>query len=130
MLPIPEAAQRLGVSPTTLRRWIAEGAPVARHGRRGRGGGALLRPSEVAAWRHSQVVPRASVSVERLATIVATVCGELFDATDGWPRRAALAGLSAAIGYAITAEIAEELGQQEPPLHPELIRLRAIGRHA
>lgn len=53
-LPIGEAARALGVSPSTLHRWITNGAPVARRGRRGRGCRTLIDPEAVRAWRQAQ----------------------------------------------------------------------------
>src|SRR5690606_35936660 len=50
-LPEREAALALGVSPSTLRRWVAAGCPVARRGRRGRGCQTLFDPVAVLAWR-------------------------------------------------------------------------------
>ena len=52
--PLPEAARALGVSTSTLRRWMQAGAPVARRGRRGRGCRALLDPVAVQAWREGE----------------------------------------------------------------------------
>lgn len=53
-LPTPEAAAALGVTPGTLRRWIDAGAPVARHGTRGRGRCTLIDPDVVRAWQRQQ----------------------------------------------------------------------------
>lgn len=49
--PIAQAAQALGVSSITLRRWIAQGAPVAKRGSRGRGHSTLVIPAAVLAWK-------------------------------------------------------------------------------
>lgn len=50
-LPIEQAAQALGVSEVTLRRWLRAGAPQAARGRRGRGHVALIDPAEVRDWQ-------------------------------------------------------------------------------
>lgn len=50
-LPIPQAAKILGVHPATLKRWISRGAPVARRGRRGRGGRTLVDVDQVRQWQ-------------------------------------------------------------------------------
>lgn len=42
-LPVPEAAERLGIAPITLRKWIKAGrVPAARPGVGGSGGGRLM----------------------------------------------------------------------------------------
>lgn len=50
-LPIRQAARALSASESTLHRWIAAGAPVARRGRRGRGHVTLIDPAAIEAWR-------------------------------------------------------------------------------
>lgn len=55
-VPIPEAAQVLDVAEITLRRWIAQGCPVARRGGRGRGHSTLVIPEAVKAWRDGGAV--------------------------------------------------------------------------
>ena len=63
LLPRASAARELGVAERTLRDWIAAGAPVARPGRRGRGGSALFDVRAVAAWRRRRTV-RLSIEQE------------------------------------------------------------------
>lgn len=53
-VPLSEAARALGISPSQLRREIAAGAPVARPGRRGPGGAALVVIADVERWRSRQ----------------------------------------------------------------------------
>lgn len=50
-LPIQPAARELGVGTATLRRWMRDGAPVARRGGRGRGRAALIDPESIRAWQ-------------------------------------------------------------------------------
>lgn len=57
---VTEAAAELGVSGSTLRRWVASGAPVARRGRRGRGCQTLVNPADIRAWRESSHDPDAA----------------------------------------------------------------------
>lgn len=52
-LPIGAAAKELHVSVSTLRRMIADGAPVAKRGGRGRGRQALIDPKAIIAWLNS-----------------------------------------------------------------------------
>jgi|SRR5690606_20728165 len=59
--PLPEAARALGVSTPTLKRWIRQGAPVARRGRRGRGCRTLIDPEAIRAWRQAQDADHAQV---------------------------------------------------------------------
>lgn len=80
-LPIPDAAQELGVSVATLRRWIQRGCPVASRGRRGRGCRALIDPGEVRAWR--QAGEREAVLME----LASALPGVLADAVcESWQR--------------------------------------------
>src|SRR5690606_32463639 len=60
-LPIPAAAAQLGVSTPTLKRWLRQGAPVARRGRRGRGCRTLIDPEAIRAWRRAQDADHAQV---------------------------------------------------------------------
>lgn len=53
-VPLQEAAGELGVSSITLRRWIAQGCPVARRGGRGRGNSTLIVPDAVKTWRDGE----------------------------------------------------------------------------
>ena len=54
VIPLVAAAQSLGKSPATLRRWVRAGAPVARHGGRGRGRAALFDPLALVAWHRGR----------------------------------------------------------------------------
>jgi hypothetical protein len=53
-LPLIDAARELDIAPSTLRRWIASGAPCARRGSRGRGRCTLVDPAALDAWRRAQ----------------------------------------------------------------------------
>lgn len=53
-LPIPEAAEVLGIREGTLVHWLRIGAPVAVRGRRGRGHATRVDPTAVLAWREAQ----------------------------------------------------------------------------
>ena len=48
---LANAAQELGKDVSTLRRWIAQGAPTARHGVSGRNRGALVVVEDLQRWR-------------------------------------------------------------------------------
>lgn len=50
-LPLQAVAQLLGITPRRLRLMIARGAPVAKAGRRGRGGDTLICLHDFAEWR-------------------------------------------------------------------------------
>lgn len=52
-MPVDAAARVLGVPVGTVRRWIRDGAPVARRGRRGRGHAVLVDPEAVTRWREA-----------------------------------------------------------------------------
>lgn len=48
---VAEAARELGKDPSTLRKWIANGAPCASPGAAGRGKGALVLVADLQRWR-------------------------------------------------------------------------------
>jgi hypothetical protein len=132
-LPIKAAAERLDVAPGTLKRWIREGCPTARRGRRGRGCATLVDPVAVAAWRsadgggHDLLIALAG----DLPELVADAVWQVQAVTDG-PHRDAVAGALAACWYQVTLAIADRIRQDapdapEPSALPEKIeRLRSI----
>lgn len=78
-ITIDEAARELEVSPTTIRRWIARGAPVARQGRRGRGQCTLVDPIVVAAWTQDCEAEAALVALAgRIPELLAEAALESF----------------------------------------------------
>lgn len=96
-LPVPEAAVELEVSEVTLRRWIASGAPVARRGRRGRGGRTLVDVQAVRAWRASQRVTLAAAAAG-LPDVLADALADALEQADGLPKQRT-AGLLALAWY-------------------------------
>jgi hypothetical protein len=50
-LPLRDAAKVIGRSDSTLRAWLAEGAPCVREGQPGRNRGALVDPLALVRWR-------------------------------------------------------------------------------
>jgi hypothetical protein len=137
-LPIEAAAEALGVSEATLRRWLAAGAPAARQGRRGRGCRTLIDPQAVQAWRATQAADSEAVEpilrdlAGRLPELIAGAVEQAFTATPSKRDPAALAWLSCAtwamtVG-AVLDHIRERLPDiEEPVVTPEPIeRLRKI----
>jgi len=118
--PVPEAARALGVSTSTLRRWMQAGAPVARRGRRGRGCRALVDPVAVLAWREGE---RGDVDATlrelagRLPELIGDAMAEAFRMADkrngAW---VAVAGWQLAV-----SGILDHLGERVPDLpEPEV----------
>ncbi|HZO22277.1 MAG TPA: hypothetical protein VFB37_07195 [Steroidobacteraceae bacterium] len=60
---LAKAARELQLHAATLRRWVREGAPVWQEGAAGRGKGALVVVTEIAAWR-VQMAARRAVGTE------------------------------------------------------------------
>lgn len=109
----------LGISPVTLRRWMRAGAPVARRGRRGRGGEALIDPAAVTAWRLScEVSDHADLIVlaGELPEIVASAIGEAFLHVEG-PHKRACAGVLAGAWYLVTLALLDRLRRVVPDLN-------------
>ena len=70
---LAEAAEAIGKSEATLRRWIARGAPTVRLGGPGRAHGFLVDIADLRRWRAREVDKTAATNrefVERLATIL------------------------------------------------------------
>lgn len=119
VVPIPDAARALGISPATLRRWIRRGCPVAVRGRRGRGLAALVDPVAVRAWR---------LAGEREATLMA-LASSLPDVLAGGIEKAhqlaegtdkrRLAGILAGAWFLASAAILETLHELHPAIAPD-----------
>lgn len=122
MMPIPDAAQELGVSVATLRRWIQRGCPVASRGRRGRGCRTLVDPVAVRAWRRQS---DGSDFARTLAGYIPELVGEAvnrsFLATDG-PHKRAVAGVLGGCWYLVTTAILDRLREHSPDI-PEVSTL-------
>lgn len=132
-----EAARELRVSEPTLRRWIADGAPVARKGRRGRGCQTLIDPLAIRAWRAAQSADPEAVEhvlrdlAGRVPELVAGAIAEAFRACPSKRDPAGLAWMGAA-GWALIVGafldlLHERLPDLDEPAIPESVeRLRKI----
>ena len=132
-LNLVDAARALGVAERSLRRWITEGAPTVRRGRRGRGGGTLLDVEAVSAWRAASqgAAGRPVDDADQLRAVlaalpqaIAATIDEQFQDASG-PHKRALAAEFAALGYRICF-LLEDLGGPPVVELPALERLRAI----
>lgn len=133
-LRVPAAAEVLGISVPTLRRWIARGAPVSRRGRRGRGSATLVDPVAVTAWRGScDVTDHADLVVlaAELPELVGAAVAEAFHHVDG-PHKRACAGVLAGAWYLVVLALLDRLRHDVPDLRdPDVLpasieRLRKI----
>lgn len=67
-MTIEQAAAELDLPPSTLQFWISrKGCPVARRGRRGRGGATMVDPAAVRRWMASRDQPTAPTTERDLA---------------------------------------------------------------
>lgn len=111
-VPIKQAASVLGVAPATVWRWIGLGCPVARRGRRGRGGGALLIPGDVEAWRRARAGSGAADVLRAFAgqipELVADGVVAAFRDAEG-PHKRQLAGSQVACWYSVCCAITDRL---------------------
>lgn len=137
-MTLKQAARELDVSVSCLRRWIDAGAPVARSGRRGRNGAALVAPEAVARWRASRGVSMdtarkqaASELAARLPELLAGAFAEAHAAIVGPDKRRA-AGYLAGAWYLCATRLTDELREvncdvpEIDALPPEIARLRKI----
>ena len=130
VMPIDQAAAELSVSVPTLRRWLRDGAPVARSGRRGRGCRTLLDVEAVRAWRRAEggsdaLLAFAARVPELLAVAAATAHRNAPDKRDGaW---CLCAAWQLAVGLILDAIRADGAHVPDPESIPEAIeRLRKI----
>ena len=130
-VPIRDAASELGTSVSTVSRWIKRGAPVARRGRRGRGGQTLVDVPAMIAWRRSGLDLRGVAA--GLPDVLAAAIERAWSETEGWQRQQ-LAGVFAATWYVVTCAVLDHLRAADPSIPevsvvPEPIEfLRRIGR--
>ncbi|WP_162434816.1 helix-turn-helix domain-containing protein [Pseudoxanthomonas koreensis] len=118
-LTLREAARALGISPRTLRRWLSAGAPVARRGRRGTGGAALIDPHAVLAWRDTCDADAAlQAFAGRVPELVACAIAEAHRMIEG-PHKRATAGALAGTWFIVSAALTDALRQQVPTI-PEI----------
>lgn len=124
---IADAALALGVSESTVRRWIAAGAPVARRGGRGRGNATLVDLDAMAAWLTECDAETALVAFAgRVPELVAQAMDEAFRMIEG-PHKRALAEPLVVAWYLACAAVMEAAGTDAPEALPEVIeRLRKI----
>jgi len=134
VLPLPLAARELGISTQTLRRWLRQGAPQARRGRRGRGGRALVDPAAVAAWRGGGKASGAdflTVFACEVPELVAVAVLEAHQRVEG-PHKRATAGVLAGAWYLVSVALLDRLRRDVPGLAdpatvpPQIAHLRDI----
>ncbi|WP_407352030.1 helix-turn-helix domain-containing protein [Luteimonas sp. R10] len=134
-LPVADAARILQVRPGTLRRWLREGCPAVRHGRRGRGQAALVDPEQVRLWRDAGDQQRAMLELAGIIPdLLADAAAESLQHAIGVDKRR-LAGVLAAAWYVSAARLLDHMRGQCPAVPdvttiPEQIEvLRKIARN-
>lgn len=129
-LPLPAAARALGVSERQLRRFLRDGAPVARRGGRGRGRATLIDVEAVRAWR-ARPDDRLRQFAGEVPELVAEAAEEAFQLVEG-PQKRAAAGILAGAWYVTTTRLLGRLRGDLPDLQdpsaipPPIERLREI----
>lgn len=138
-LPMVDAARELGISSSTLRRWVEkDGAPVASRGRRGRGKATLIYPDAIRRWRAATGREQALIELgAALPELIARAMSEAFKqmaerCQTGGERRRVAAAL--AVGwFQATAATLDHLHRLHPAIAPDprtlpqaIARLREI----
>lgn len=70
MQTVAEIAEQFNVSTRTVLRWIADGCPTVRRGRKGGGGATVLDLDQVRAWRESKKDADSTAAVLEVATLL------------------------------------------------------------
>lgn len=119
-LPLTEAARELGISSSTLRRWIEkDGAPVAQRGRRGRGCRTLICPTAVRAWRAATGREAALIEISNaMPELIARAAMESWRQAQGVDKRR-LAGVMAAGWFIATSAVLDHLHRLHPAIAPD-----------
>ena len=123
LLNLREAAAALGSSEASLRRWCDQGAPIARRGRRGKGGAALYDVNALKAWRDGD---RGVEPASEFLALLGSVLWAQFLATSG-PHKRAIASDFAAAWYRMRWEL-EDRGSSTGAAPIEIERLRLIAQ--
>ena len=113
-IPLDTAATELGVAPGTLRRWIREGAPVARQGARGRGRQTLVCVADIDTWRRSDGAERAMLNLAaRVPELIADAVDDAYrDAHN--VNKHVLAGVMVATWYRATTQVLDHMRELHP----------------
>jgi hypothetical protein len=133
LLPFDQTCTALGVSSSTLKRMVKAGAPQARKGRPGRGGGALFDLEAIRAWQRQEKMEDAlRVFAAELPEVVAAACEECFKLVSG-PHKKPSADVLAGVWYVVSHDLLQRIGEVVPVggirTVPEPIkRLRLIAR--
>jgi len=133
LVPFDEARKELGVSASTLKRLLKAGAPQARPGRRGRGGGALFDVEAIRAWQRQESAQDAvRVVATELPEVIAAACEQAFRLTEG-PHKRPSADVLTGAWYLITAAVLDKLGEHAPvgwieSIPEPITRLQRIAR--
>lgn len=105
---VPQAARELGLSVRTVRRAIANGAPVVRRGGRGRGRATLVDVDALKAWREGTADGRLLAVAADVPALVAGAMFDVFIQLEG-PHKRAAAGALAGAGYLATVAVLDRL---------------------
>ena len=133
LLPFEQTCADLGVSSSTLKRMLKAGAPQAKKGRAGRGGGALFDVDAIRAWQRQEKMEDAlRVFAAELPEVVAAACEECFKLVDGAHKKPS-ADVLAGVWYVVSHDLLQHIGKVVPVggirTVPEPIkRLRQIAR--
>jgi len=122
---LAQAATELGISRRQLERDVRNGAPVAKHGRRGAGHTTLVYTDAVRAWRgardSSTDGPCLLAFASEIPEIIAAAAHETFLAMTGPHKRATAAAL-AEFWYRASCALADRLRTNNPDV-PEVVSI-------
>lgn len=133
LIPWPQAAALLGVTPKQMRGLLAAGAPHQR-GRRGPGGMARVDPAQVQRWqaaREARQSERAQLHavLDAVPQIVAAALFETYRTATG-PHKVALGQALACVWYEIANAVRDRRGLPELTLRdlpPEILHMARRG---
>lgn len=137
---VDEAARVLGVTAYAVRRWIGEGAPVVRRGRKGRGHPTLVSPTALDAWREARKAASSTDALlmqlaAELPAVLAVAAVEGHRLAEGVDKRK-LAGIAVAMYYVNETALRDWLRERcatvpdVSALPSEIERLRKIAERS
>lgn len=117
MATVEDIARGCGVTVRTVQRWVSEGCPTLKRGRKGGGGATVLDLDQVRAWRESKKDADSTAAVLEVATLLPDLLADAVEQAardDTGPHKLALHGALAEAWHRTALRFLEALRQRYP----------------